>query len=65
MPKGSKLVCTARYDNSEANLMNPDPSKTVHFGLQTWEEMMVGYYSTVSANDEKLVARPQPTSGAQ
>ncbi len=65
MPKGSKLVCTARFDNSEANLMNPDPSKTVHFGLQTWEEMMVGYYSTISANDEKLVARPQPASAAQ
>ncbi len=54
MPKGSKLVCTAHYDNSDANPLNPDPTKTVRFGLQTWEEMMVGYYSTISAVDEDL-----------
>ncbi len=56
MPKGSKLVCTARYDNSEANPLNPDPTKTVRFGLQTWEEMMVGYFSSVSAEEESLAA---------
>ncbi len=32
------------YDNSENNLCNPDPSKPVRWGDQTWEEMMIGWY---------------------
>lgn len=42
-PKGSKLVCVAHYDNSINNKFNPDPSKDVRWGDQTWEEMMIGY----------------------
>jgi hypothetical protein len=56
MPKGSRLICTAHFDNSAANPMNPDPSQTVRFGLQSWEEMMVGYYTTVRP-EEDLTAR--------
>ena len=44
IPKGTKLVCTAVYDNSDANLANPDPSKWVHWGQQTWEEMLIGWH---------------------
>jgi len=44
IPKGSKLLCTAHYDNSEANLANPDPTKTVRWGEQTWDEMMIGWH---------------------
>jgi len=32
-------VSTAWYDNSPANKANPDPSKEVLWGDQTWEEM--------------------------
>ncbi len=42
--KGSTLICTAVYDNTEDNPYNPDPSKEVTFGEQTWDEMMIGYY---------------------
>jgi mono/diheme cytochrome c family protein len=38
-PKGSRLVSSAWYDNSEANRFNPDPKVTVKWGDQTWEEM--------------------------
>ena len=41
---GSRIICTATFDNSKSNLNNPDPSKTVRWGDQTWEEMMIGYY---------------------
>ncbi|MDB4915979.1 MAG: hypothetical protein JWM95_3623 [Gemmatimonadetes bacterium] len=41
---GSKMRVTAMYDNSKDNPFNPDPSKTVHFGEQTFEEMMIGYF---------------------
>jgi len=39
-PKGTKLHATAWYDNSSANKSNPDPTKDVWWGDQTWEEMM-------------------------
>ncbi len=43
-PLGSKIRATAWYDNSAANPANPDPTKEVRFGEQTWEEMMIGYF---------------------
>lgn len=39
VPKGSRLEATAHYDNSAANKWNPDPTKEVHWGEQTWQEM--------------------------
>jgi thiol-disulfide isomerase/thioredoxin len=43
LPKGSKVHAVAHWDNSRNNPLNPDPGKKVYFGLQTWEEMMVGW----------------------
>jgi hypothetical protein len=43
IPKGSKIECTAHFDNSPANKFNPDPTKDVKWGDQTWEEMMIGW----------------------
>jgi len=45
VPAGTRLKVTAWYDNSEKNPANPDPTATVHFGDQTWDEMMIGYFS--------------------
>jgi peroxiredoxin len=42
--KGSKLLCLGHFDNSEGNPNNPDPSKAVEWGDQTWDEMMVGFF---------------------
>jgi hypothetical protein len=36
------IECTAHFDNSENNPANPDPTATVRWGDQTWEEMMIG-----------------------
>jgi hypothetical protein len=47
IPKGTKLEVIATYDNSTANVFNPDPTATVRWGDQTWEEMMVAFYSTI------------------
>jgi peroxiredoxin len=44
VPAGSKIECTAWYDNSAANPFNPNPKKTVEWGNQTWEEMMIGFF---------------------
>ena len=39
IPKGSRILSSAWYDNSPANRSNPDPTKAVRWGDQTWEEM--------------------------
>jgi thiol-disulfide isomerase/thioredoxin len=46
VPAGSRVKVTAVFDNSENNPANPDPSKTVHWGQQTFDEMMIGYVET-------------------
>ena len=43
MPKGTRIECTAHYDNSANNPMNPDPTKNVRWGQQSWDEMMLGW----------------------
>ncbi len=43
LPKGSRIDCLAHFDNSSDNPYNPDPSKLVLWGEQTFEEMMIGY----------------------
>jgi len=40
LPAGTKIRASAWYDNSPANKSNPDPTKEVWWGDQTWEEMM-------------------------
>jgi hypothetical protein len=44
MPKGSQIQCTAHFDNSPNNPQNPDPTKEVRWGDQTWDEMMLGWF---------------------
>lgn len=56
IPKGTKIECTAHFDNSPANKYNPDPTKIVKWGDQTWEEMMIGWLSYY--NDHGSVAKP-------
>ncbi len=53
LPKGTRLDCVAYFDNSTKNKYNPDPSKEVRWGDQTWEEMMIGWYTY-------SVIKPQP-----
>jgi len=43
VPKGSRIECVAHHDNSANNKFNPDPTVTVRWGDQTWEEMMIGW----------------------
>jgi peroxiredoxin len=47
LPKGSKIHCLAHFDNSTKNPNNPDASKPVTWGDQTWEEMMIGWVDLV------------------
>ena len=44
---GSRIEATAWFDNSLENPSNPDPTKTVRWGEQTEDEMMIGYLEYV------------------
>jgi hypothetical protein len=64
LPKGTRMECTAHFDNSPNNPQNPNPNVTVRFGDQSWEEMMEGWFSVVidAAASPKQVFKKQ--SGA-
>jgi hypothetical protein len=47
LPKGSRIDCIAHFDNSANNPENPDPTKTVIWGQQSYDEMMVGFFNLV------------------
>ena len=51
-------MCAGHFDNSADNLANPDPTKTVTWGDQTWDEMMLG--SFVTSLPESTVAAEFP-----
>jgi hypothetical protein len=60
MPKGSKIECVAHYDNSPNNPANPDATKEVHYGDQSWEEMMFGFFNVaVDVNKDIRSILPQ------
>jgi mono/diheme cytochrome c family protein len=42
---GTRVHVTGAFDNSEFNPANPDPSKELTFGLQSWDEMFIGYWT--------------------
>ncbi|HVY71948.1 MAG TPA: hypothetical protein VHH73_18595, partial [Verrucomicrobiae bacterium] len=43
VPAGTTLTCNGTFDNTPLNRFNPDPTATVEFGEQSWEEMFIGY----------------------
>ncbi len=53
IPAGTWLVCTGAFDNSESNPSNPDAKKSVRFGLQTSDEMFMGFMTAADLPDSK------------
>ena len=43
LPKGTKMIVTAHFDNSDKNKYNPDATKAIRWGDPTYEEMMIGW----------------------
>ena len=44
LPAGTRIECTAHFDNSANNPANPDAKAEVRWGDQSWEEMMIGWF---------------------
>ena len=62
LPVGTVIEGTAHFDNSAGNPHNPDPSSPVKWGDQSWEEMMIGFFSVEMdpSLDPEAVFGPAP-----
>jgi len=49
VPAGTWMLCTGGHDNSAKNPNNPDPSKRIKWGLQSWDEMFMGFMTVADA----------------
>ncbi|MGH9752256.1 MAG: alkyl hydroperoxide reductase, partial [Blastocatellia bacterium] len=65
LPKGTRLDCVAHYDNSAKNKFNPDPTQTVRWGDQTWEEMMIGWYTYARADEPQKAPAVSSSSSSR
>lgn len=63
LPRGTVIEAVAHYDNSAFNPYNPDPTRTVPYGQQTYDEMFNGYVFFVDEN-ERLNVAVNPKTGA-
>jgi len=65
-PAGTMVIHRTTYDNSTANISNPDPAVNVRFGEQTWEEMLYGgvsfRYAEPGENDQEIDIEQYMTS---
>ncbi len=62
--EGDRIDCVAHYDNSANNKYNPDPAKEVKWGDQTWEEMMIGWFTyTIPGPAAAGSAQPASSTG--
>jgi hypothetical protein len=60
VPKNTKVQVTAHWDNSANNPLNPDPTATVRWGDQSWDEMLVPFVGVLveaNADPAKVLRR--------
>jgi peroxiredoxin len=62
IPKGTKITHSTTYDNSVLNKANPDPSIVVHWGEQTWEEMLYGNIAYRYVDDTTAAQKTSQTT---
>lgn len=60
--KGDQLRVTAWYDNSPNNKSNPDPTKEVFWGDQSWSEMLFAFFDYVIPADADPLDLVRPAS---
>jgi hypothetical protein len=60
IPKGTKMIVTAHFDNSAKNRYNPDPKAAVRFGDPTYDEMMIGYFDFVASGPRRVALKLDP-----
>ena len=63
LPAGTKIHCIAHYDNSAENVANPNPDRIVHWGEQTWDEMLMGFMDTTDPEPSADPPAKKPARG--
>ena len=62
IPKGTRIIVTAHFDNSAKNEHNPDPTKAVRWGDPSYDEMMIGWIEYLVPNSSKTTVPARPGS---
>jgi hypothetical protein len=65
LPKGTRMELIGHWDNSANNRYNPDPTATVRWGDQTWDEMLFAWVGVVvdrDADPAKVISQVQTAS---
>ena len=60
--KGTRLMLTAQYDNSDRNIYNPDPKQAARWGDATYDEMLMGLFEYTMDN-QSLKPTAAPNAG--
>jgi hypothetical protein len=62
VPRGTRMVVTAHYDNSANNPMNPEPDKDAAWGEMTGQEMLLPWFGVVVNRDAQpdMIASYRP-----
>ncbi len=63
MPEGTIMRCVGKFDNSADNPNNADPTRTVTFGEQTNDEMLIGYMNVALDYQDLSVGHPRSSRG--
>jgi hypothetical protein len=58
LPAGTKIITRYEYDNSANNVANPDPTKTITWGEQSWEEMQYTELSIAFKGETTVDPKP-------
>jgi len=58
LPAGTRLVFDMTWDNSRQNPANPDPTRAVGWGDQTWDEMNAGWVRYRYADESAHASQP-------
>lgn len=67
IPAGTRIVHTTSWDNSATNPANPDASRDVPWGQQSWDEMLFGSitWREVSAQEKVALTKPSKPASAR
>jgi hypothetical protein len=60
VPKGTRIDCVAHFDNSAENPDNPDYTKDIQFGPESYDEMMIGFIDYYVEDGVRPMAKASP-----
>ncbi|MFP6585061.1 MAG: cytochrome c, partial [Candidatus Hydrogenedentota bacterium] len=59
IPAGTTVECVAHFDNSVDNPVNPDPTRDITFGNESYDEMMIGFLDFIVDDGIRPMSREE------